>query len=115
MLVNENNIAESVRVLGILEKEVLKDLGENGQYIKTGEMYATQKLVALAEILTTLEMNDRMSGNAPTPNQKNFALNLERDYPDKAKDVLAFLGKKSINELSKETISIFIKQLSGRD
>lgn len=114
MIINENNIEESVRVLGMLEKEVLKGLGENGNYIVTGEMYATRKLEALATIFTTLEMNDRMSGNAPTDKQRNFASKLEHDFPDKAKEVLDFLGKRDISELTKETISIFISKLSGR-
>lgn len=112
MIINENNIDESVRVMKRLKDGVLegKDSNEELKYV----ISPREELSAVTEIFTTLEMNDRMSGNAPTDKQRNFASKLEHDFPDKAKEVLDFLGKRDISELTKETISIFISKLSGR-
>lgn len=112
MIINENNIDESVRVMKLLKDGVLGEKKDDAdfKYVIT----AREELSAVTEIFTTLEMNDRMSGNAPTDSQKKYASKLERDFPEKAKDVLDFLGKRDISELTKETISIFIGKLSGR-
>ena len=114
MLINENNIKEALRVVGLFEDEVLKSLGENGSYIKTGEMYATRKLQACAEVLVCLETNDRMAGNKPTAGQMGFALSLAKQNTDKAKMVLKDMGKPTIDKLDATEISAFIDRMKER-
>jgi len=112
MLINENNIKEALRVVGLFEDEVLKSLGENGSYIKTGEMYATRKLEACAEVLVCLETNDRMT--MPSPSQLGFALSLAGKDRAKAKSILADMGKNAVGELNATEISAFIDRVKER-
>jgi hypothetical protein len=109
MLINEDNIKEALRVVGLFEDEVLKSLGENGAYIKTGEMYATRKLQACAEVLVCLETNDRMT--MPSPSQLGFALSLAGKDRAKAKSILATMDKSTVGKLSAIEISSFIDSM----
>ena len=106
MLINEDNIKEALRVVGLFEVEVLKDLGENGAYIKTGEAYTSCRLKAVTEILVMLETNDRMT--MPSPSQLGFALSLAKQNREKAKSILATMDKPTVGKLSAIEISSFI-------
>lgn len=112
MIINEGNIEESFKVLDQFEARILKDLGANVEYIKTGERYATEKLSCLVEIFACLEMNDRYGkNNPPTPKQLDYALSLAKKNPDKAKDVLKSYGKATIDKLDPNECSEFIDRM----
>ena len=109
MLINEDNIKESYRVVELLEEKILKDLGENGAYIKTGEAYTSCRLKAVTEILVMLETNDRMT--MPSPSQLGFALSLAGKDRAKAKSILATMDKPTVGKLSAIEISSFIDSM----
>ncbi len=115
MILNENNVNESIRIFEQFEKYVLKDLGEDGKYIKTSEGYVVRKLSCLSEIFACLEMNDRYGkSNPPTPKQLDFALSLAKKNPEKAKELLKGYGKQTIDKLDPKECSEFIDMMRAR-
>ena len=120
MLINESNIAESFRLFACIEKEATVGIGENMEYIKSGESYVIAKLKMLTDLLTLLEMNDRYTKNdgiinTATPKQIAFAVNLAKKDPEGAKIILGIFNKTDIDKLTKDEISQFISKMSGRD
>lgn len=110
MLINENNIKESLRVMNKLKEGIFEGKDEESKYA----ISPREELIAVVEIFTTLEMNDRMSGNKPTAGQMGFALSLAKQNTDKAKIVLKNMGKPTIDKLDATEISAFIDRMKER-
>jgi hypothetical protein len=107
MIINENNIPESLRVMNKLKEGVLegKDSNEELKYV----ISPREELSAVVEIFACLEMNDRYGkSNPPTPKQLDYALSLAKRNPEKAKEVLKSYGKATIDKLDPKECSEFI-------
>lgn len=105
MILNEGNIAESLRVLNKLKEGLLDGKDEEAKYA----ISPREELSAVVDIFQCLEMNDRYGkSNPPTPKQLDYALSLAKRNPEKAKEVLKSYGKATIDKLDPKECSEFI-------
>lgn len=117
MIINENNIDESVRVMKLLKDGILE--GNEGDEELKYVISPREELSAVTEIFVCLEMNDRYykneeNSNKPSEKQLAFALNLIKKDPIGAKIILETFGKSEVDKLTRDEISQFISKLSGR-
>lgn len=111
MIINENNIPESLRVMNKLKEGIFEGKDDEVKYA----ISPREELMAVVEIFACLEMNDRYGkNNPPTPKQLDYALSLAKKNPDKAKDVLKSYGKATIDKLDPKECSEFIDRMRGK-